>query len=359
MHLHVVPRWKGDTNFMPVLGDTRVLAQSLEDSWTTIHDALRRREKPDDGDRPRHLQGLRRPRAVSEPDRRGRRLRRRRARSRGCSPTCAGARGQTAAGLHVAVGHDMRRALPRARRALRRGLVDEGVHVLDIGMVGPRWSITRSARASSTAACPSRPPTTRRPGRASSSCARGRSRCRATAASRTCAGSRRAKTSRARPARAAYERRDIYEEFHRHVLGFIDPLAGAADAGGARRRQRHGGNDGRADPRPFPLAGRAPLLRAQRAVPRPRAQPAAGGEPQADHRDGARGEGRARHRLGRRRRPLLLHRRDRGVRPGRLPDRAAGGVDAREGSGRHDPLRRPSQPGRAGHRQGRRRRRRW
>jgi ATP adenylyltransferase len=31
-----VPRWGGDTNFMPVVGSTRVLPQSLDDSYATL-----------------------------------------------------------------------------------------------------------------------------------------------------------------------------------------------------------------------------------------------------------------------------------------------------------------------------------
>ena len=36
IHLHVVPRWGGDTNFMPVLADTRVMPQSLEQSYEAL-----------------------------------------------------------------------------------------------------------------------------------------------------------------------------------------------------------------------------------------------------------------------------------------------------------------------------------
>lgn len=36
IHLHVVPRWGGDTNFMPVTADTRVMPQTLDQSFDTL-----------------------------------------------------------------------------------------------------------------------------------------------------------------------------------------------------------------------------------------------------------------------------------------------------------------------------------
>lgn len=42
LHLHVVPRWEGDTSFMPVLADTRVIPQALEASKEALVDALQR-----------------------------------------------------------------------------------------------------------------------------------------------------------------------------------------------------------------------------------------------------------------------------------------------------------------------------
>jgi ATP adenylyltransferase len=40
VHMHVVPRWKGDTNFMPVVGDTRVMPEALPDSWSKLRKAF-------------------------------------------------------------------------------------------------------------------------------------------------------------------------------------------------------------------------------------------------------------------------------------------------------------------------------
>jgi ATP adenylyltransferase len=37
LHCHVVPRWNGDTNFMPVIGNTRVLPDSMDAMWERLH----------------------------------------------------------------------------------------------------------------------------------------------------------------------------------------------------------------------------------------------------------------------------------------------------------------------------------
>lgn len=41
LHWHVVPRWQGDTNFMPILGDVKVIAQSLDTLYDLLLDRLK------------------------------------------------------------------------------------------------------------------------------------------------------------------------------------------------------------------------------------------------------------------------------------------------------------------------------
>jgi ATP adenylyltransferase len=39
IHMHVLPRWAGDTNFMTVTGETRVLPEDLPVTWEKLKNA--------------------------------------------------------------------------------------------------------------------------------------------------------------------------------------------------------------------------------------------------------------------------------------------------------------------------------
>jgi ATP adenylyltransferase len=38
LHVHVVPRWSGDTNFMTSVAEARVLPEALPASWARLHE---------------------------------------------------------------------------------------------------------------------------------------------------------------------------------------------------------------------------------------------------------------------------------------------------------------------------------
>lgn len=40
LHLHIVPRWEGDTNFMPVFGEVKIIPQPLDEVWRKLRKAL-------------------------------------------------------------------------------------------------------------------------------------------------------------------------------------------------------------------------------------------------------------------------------------------------------------------------------
>jgi len=40
LHTHIVPRWNGDSNFMPILGETKVVSESLQEGWRRLREAI-------------------------------------------------------------------------------------------------------------------------------------------------------------------------------------------------------------------------------------------------------------------------------------------------------------------------------
>ncbi|NQW29248.1 MAG: HIT domain-containing protein [Ignavibacteria bacterium] len=42
LHLHIVPRWNGDTNFMPTIGDVKVISESVHKLWKDFSEAFTR-----------------------------------------------------------------------------------------------------------------------------------------------------------------------------------------------------------------------------------------------------------------------------------------------------------------------------
>lgn len=51
LHLHVVPRWAGDANFMTVIGGTKVLPQLLQETRTLLADGWREVHETESGER--------------------------------------------------------------------------------------------------------------------------------------------------------------------------------------------------------------------------------------------------------------------------------------------------------------------
>ena len=311
-------------------------------------------------DRPGDLQGLRHPR----PARRAARRRRRRADRprlrRASSPSLAG---KAPGELRIGLGRDMRLTAPELAARYREGMVAEGAHVLDAGMVGTEmlYFLVGSRGLDGGLMCTaSHNPKAYtgaklvREGALAAQRRRGHPR-HPPRRSRQGLGDADRRAAPSRTSTSAPTSSDA-------ALRFIDPAKRGAAEGRRRRRQRHGrarwsarcssasGStssttywepDG-----DFPDHEPNPLLEENRRF----------------IVDKVRETGRRpRDRLGRRRRPLLLHRRHRALRRRRLPDRDPRRAPAGQADPiprpRGDPLRRPRLARRGRHRRARRRHR--
>ena len=47
LHFHIVPRWNGDTNFMPVVGDVKVISEHLQATFDKLRPAFAHLDQPD------------------------------------------------------------------------------------------------------------------------------------------------------------------------------------------------------------------------------------------------------------------------------------------------------------------------